>query len=466
MIPLPSRGPLAVAVLVLACPSALAQTDSDPAGPWRLSDALGLPDWFEIKGTLRGRYEAFDEQFRAVGGGEEHIFVHRALVEMTVRDEFLSATAELEDSRVYDGVSNARLNTGIVNNVELLQGYIAGEFTDAIEDGDSLRVQLGRHTMNVGSRRLVARNRYRNTINAFTGFNAQWENKGGVQARAFYTLPVQRLPRTAAELADGDIRFDEERNTVRFWGGHALFPDVAGGMDAELYLLGLDEGDAEGLNTRDRDLITLGTRWQRKRKPGQLFWELESVFQTGESRSSSSSTETLDHEAWFHHVMLGYAFEGENKSRIEALFDFASGDNNPNDGENNRFDTLFGARRFEFGPTGIFGAFARANLVSPGLRFVTKPAKDWELMLTHRFHYLASDRDAWTTSGLVDPTGGSGNFIGTLSEFRVRHDIAPKSLRLEFGMAYLAAGSFIEDAPNATTQDDTLYGYVQTNFTF
>ena len=33
-------------------------------------------------------------------------------------------------------------------------------------------------------------------------------------------------------------------------------------------------------------------------------------------------------------------------------------------------------------------------------------------------------------------------------------------------MAYLSAGSFIEDAPNATTQGDTLYGYVQTNFTF
>ena len=87
-------------------------------------------------------------------------------------------------------------------------------------------------------------------------------------------------------------------------------------------------------------------------------------------------------------------------------------------------------------------------------------------MLTHRFHYLASDRDAWTTSGLVDPTGNAGDELGTLSEFRVRHDIAPKSLRLEFGMAYLSAGSFIEDAPNATTQGDTLYGYVQTNFTF
>ena len=60
----------------------------------------------------------------------------------------------------------------------------------------------------LGSRRLVARNRFRNTINAFNGLNAQWRSKGGAEARAFYTLPVQRLPRSASELHDGDVRFD------------------------------------------------------------------------------------------------------------------------------------------------------------------------------------------------------------------------------------------------------------------
>lgn len=433
-------------------------------GPWRLTEALGLPDWFEIKGTIRGRYEAFDDQFRGGSGGEEHIFVTRSLVEMTVRDEFLSATAEIQDSRVYSGISNATLNTGIVNNVELLQGYIAGEFTDAFEADDSLRVQLGRHTMDIGSRRLVARNRFRNTINGFTGVNAQWKSKSGNEARVFYTYPVQRLPRGSAALDDGDIQFDEERTSVKFWGGHGTFRDVAAGMDAELYLFGLDESDAEGLSTRDRNLKTLGTRWVKPRSAGNLYWELESVYQFGESPQSAAST--LDHEAWFHHATFGYAFRGDTKSRLEVLFDYVSGDNNPNDGDNNRFDTLFGARRFEFGPTGILGAFARSNLVSPGLRFNTKLASDWQLMLTHRFHYLASDRDAWTTAGVQDPTGNSGSYIGTLSEFRVRHDIAPKSLMLEFGAAYYAAGSFVENAAGPASVSDTLYGYTQMNFTF
>ncbi|QDV09727.1 hypothetical protein Poly30_52860 [Planctomycetes bacterium Poly30] len=433
-------------------------------GPWRLATALGTPDWFEISGTVRGRYETFDKQFRTGAGGYQDVFVTRSIVAATLRDTYLSATAEIIDSRVYSGVSDARLNTTIVNAVELLQAYLAADFTDTFEPGDKLRVQFGRHTMDVGSRRLVARNRYRNTINAFTGINAQWESQAGTKVRAFYTLPVQRLPGSAAALRDNEIEFDEEHPSTRFYGVHAELKDVALGANAEFYGYGLLESDGVDFNSRDRNLKTIGTRWNKKRATSEVHWEIESAYQFGES--PSSETQTLDHEAWFHHAMVGYEFDAEGKPRLEALFDYVTGDNDPNDDQNNRFDTLFGARRFEFGPTGIFGAFARSNLVSPGLRFVTKPADRWEVMATQRFHYLASDRDAWTTSGLQDPAGRSGSHIGNFSEVRLRYDLIPKSVLLEFGVAYLSAGSFIEDAPNATDQGDTLYGYFQTNFTF
>lgn len=455
------QSPTAPPAAELPAPSDLpaAAPADEPAGPWRASEALGLPEWFRIGGTFRTRYESFDEQFRAIGGfidpGEVRGFQTRTLLEMTVRDRFLSATAELQDSRIYSGVTNAPLNAGIVNTVEFLQAYLAGEFTDAFEANDSLRVQFGRHTMDVGGRRLVARNRFRNTINAFTGLNAQWKSEDGVEARAFFTYPVNRLPGTGGLNAnDETVRTDEERSTRRFWGGHVKLPDVAAETNAELYLFGLDESVG-----RLRDINTLGTRWAKPRQAGEAYWELESAYQFGE-------TNGLDVNAWFAHATLGYALDDGRKSRAEILFDYVTGDNDPADDTSERFDTLFGARRFEFGPTGFFGAFARQNLISPGLRYVTKPAPRWEVMLTHRFHYLESDRDAWTTSGLQDATGAAGNHIGNLSEFRVRYDLVPKSFRIEFGAAYLAAGDFIDDAPNATTQGDTLYGYVQTNFTF
>jgi len=445
------------ALALLAAAPAAAQSD-DP-GPWRLADAVGAPEWFEIKGTIRTRFENFDEQFRASGGGQQHGLFTRSLLEMTVRDEFLSATVELQDSRVYSGVSDTRLGGGDVNALEFLQAYVAGEFTGAFTPDDDLRVQLGRHTMDIGSRRLVARNRFRNTINAFTGFNAQWESPDGAAVRAFYTYPVRRLPGGQAAREDNEIEADEERPNQRFWGVDAVLPDVAGDTDAEFYYLGLDESDARDFDTADRSLTTLGTRWWRPSDPGTVYWELESAYQFGDRGD-------LDHAAWLQHVTLGYAFEDDMRSQVELLFDYASGDEDPSDGDSGRFDRLFGARRFEFGPTGIFGPFSLGNLMSPGVRYKGRPADRWQLMLAHRLHFLAEERDAWVNSGLVDPAGNSGDELGSLTEFRVRYDVVPRSFRLEFGAAYLAAGDFVDDAPNATTQGDTLYGYVQTVFTF
>ena len=142
------------------------------------------------------------------------------------------------------------------------------------------------------------------------------------------------------------------------------------------------------------------------------------------------------------------------------------GDDSPTDGESNRFDTLYGARRFEHGPTGIYGAFARANIPSPGPRLVTKPAKPLEVMMTYRPYWLASDTDAWTISGMRDASGNSGSFVGHQLEARVRWDVLPGNVRLEAGSAYLFAGEFSKNAPNATFRGDTAYGYLSLELTF
>ncbi len=436
--------------------------------PWRAQTALGLPDWLVVRGSFDARYESLDKRLRAGENGSNQGLFVRTLLSMTVRDTFLEASAEIIDARVFGEPDDARTTTGQVDTAELLQGYIAGRFGDAFGKGDQLRVQLGRHTMDVGSRRLVARNVFRNTINAFTGVNAQWASAGGAKVRAFYTFPVQRLPGNGdiPLLQDGTPEFDEERSAVRFWGLHAALPEALAGGDFEAYLLGLDESDASDLATSDRDLNTIGARWLKKPAAGDMHWELESAFQFGESSAGSGATELLDHRAYLHHATLGYTFPGEESVRLEGLFDIASGDRDPGDGNNERFDSLFGIPRNDFGPTGIFREIARANVVSPGVRALFSPRPRWDVMATLRFNYLASDRDAWTTTGIVDPAGNSGSHIGDLSEVRIRYQLVPDSVRLEFGAAYHAAGSFAKEAPNGNGGRDALYGYVQTTFWF
>ena len=455
----------AAACLLAGSPFAFsAQTES----PWRLSEAVGAPEWFEIGGTLDARYESLDRRLKAGQSGENHGVFTRALLAMTLKDTYLDFTAEVMDARALGAPDDAPTSTGQVNTAELLQGYIAARFTDALAPGDRLRVQFGRHTMDVGSRRLVARNVFRNTINAFTGFNAQWESANGAKARAFYALPIQRLPGNgdAAALQDGDIQFDEERTSVRFWGLVGETPRGPLGSSLQGYLLGLDESDATGLATSNRDLNTVGARLVKAPSPESMHWELESAFQFGESRSSGSSTQDLDHEAFLHHVTLGYMWPGATKLRLEGVFDYASGDKDPTDGDNERFDSLFGIPRQDFGPTGLFREIARANVLSPGARVWMRPADRWAVMALYRRNYLASDRDAWTTTGIQDPTGTSGDHIGDLSEIRVRYDLVPKSSRLEFGVAYHSAGGFAKRASTGNSGRDALFGYIQTTFWF
>lgn len=439
--------------------------DVAPDGPWRLGTALKVPDWLKVGGTIRGRFEHTDERFRLNQNSFNQIFVLRSLLALTIQDEILEVTGELQDSRAYGIPDNRLINATSVNAVELLQGYVAARFTDAFSSGDSLRVQLGRHTMDNGSRRFVARNRYRNTINSFLGLNAQWNSRDTSHVRAFFTHYTVRLPSALEQdrIQDNDIEFDEEFSENTFFGVFGSESDLALNTTGELFYYGLERTDVLDLAVADRELHTIGGRWFRPRARGDWFWELEGAYQFGDSRNARSATEDLDHKAYFVHASAGYEFDADWRPRLEGLFDIASGDDDPDDGENNRYDTLFGARRFEFGPTGIFGAFARSNLLSPGLRFVSKPAKDWEFMFTHRFHYLESDTDAWVTTGLRDPDGNSGSHIGNLTEFRVRYDIEPKSLLLEFGAAYLDSGSFVERVGDG---ENSLYSYVQMNFTF
>lgn len=435
-----------------------------PKGPWKLQDAIGAPDWFEVKGQFRARLENLSERFKLVNGalrdGHGQIVVLRSLLALTLRDEFLSVTAELEDSRAYAFPEDEILSTGQVNAVELLQAFVEGRFTDAFTGGDETRVRVGRQTMDMGSRRFVARNRYRNTINSFLGANARWENNTGGAVEAFFVHPTTRLPGNGDQeaLKNNEVQFDKEFANNRFWGVFGSHEDVAGDTNAELYYYGLDRNDVFNLAVADRKLHTFGTRWYRPATKGEPFWELEYAYQFGTSRSSKSATEDLNHSAYLLHATAGYAFDHSSKLKVEALFDIATGDKDPNDGNNNRFDSLFGVPRFEFGPTGIFRGATRANIVSPGLRLTGDVAEGWTVNLTQRPYYLESATDAWTTTGIRDVTGSSGRHFADITELRVRHPMLNGAARFEFGGAYLASKEFAENLGDGR---DSIYTYVQ-----
>ena len=439
--------------LIYFAPSPASAADT----PWRLGDTLGLPNTLMLSGQHRMRYETLDGQFRTGrAGGDQALMFRTSLLAEISLDRFRIDVEGL-DSRVSLADAGTPLGNTDVNPLDLLQAYVDLSASDLFAKGSKSVLRGGRMTLDLGSRRLVARNSFRNTINAFTGIDWQWTGPAQNRFRAFYTLPVQRL--VDGNPLDNEPEFDRQDADVRLWGLYYAPARLPWGDQGEIYLLGLHEDDRSDLQTSNRELETAGIRLYRQPAAGRFDYQFESIYQFGESRATAATSDVtvLDHFAHFQHAEIGYTFESPWSPQLLLQYDYASGDDRGGDGDNNRFDTLYGARRFDFGPTSLWGAFGRANLSTLGLRLNLKPAERLSAFLALRGFWLADGDDAWTTAGIRNPTGSLESFIGTQIEVSLRWDIIPKSVQVELGGAYLAAGDLMTRA----NKGDASYFYSQ-----
>ncbi|MCI0734364.1 MAG: alginate export family protein [Methylococcaceae bacterium] len=456
-----------VLVLLLGCAGLHAQEKSK--SPWTLHDAAGLPKWLKFSVEQRTRYEGISNSFRANTRGGDQVFAFRTLVFLEATYEQFRVGGEFADSRIDNPTSNTPVNNTLVNEVAMLQAYLAWQSKDFLDSGLGAEIKFGRQTLNIGSRRLVARNAMRNTINNFDGINFILNEGKHWQWWNFVVLPVTRLPTDPQSIRDGIVQFDEENFDTIFAGSFLSVQELPLDSIVEVYFYQLSEDDGPNIQTANRNLSTPGIRWFREPETSEFDFELESALQTGTSRTTTAASNrtTLDQFSYFGHVALGYTFDYPWSPRLLLQYDYASGDADPNDGKNGRFDTLFGARRFEYGPTSIWGAFARSNINTPGVRLLVKPMADLSAMIAHRAYWLAEKRDTWVGSDLRDPTGRSGSFIGQQLEAQMIWNAIPKLLALETGWAHLFKGDFAKNAPRAPVDhDDADYFYVQTTLWF
>jgi hypothetical protein len=412
-------------------------------------------DGFSLSGTTRLRYEAIDGQARAGFNASDDLINLRTTLLAEYRAGPVRVAAELWDSRVYAGDSGTPITTGESNALEPVQLFIEARATNPFGSGSSATIQAGRFLLNLGSRRLVAADDYRNTTNGYTGLRADLSWRGGWKSTLIYTLPQQRRPDSAADLRDNQVALDREGSDLRLWGGLLSRARTAGSATVEASFFHLGERDRPGRPTRDRSLDTASLRAIVEPRPGRADFEAEGIIQRGSTSSSLANNAPRQQvAAWFVHADAGYTFPGPWKPRLSVEYDHASGDR-PG-GRYGRFDTLFGMRRADLGPAGLYNAFGRANFISPGVRVEAVPDKRTDLMATLRPIWLASRTDSFSTTGVRDATGRSGAYAGTQFDGRIRHQLS-KSLRLELDAVLLLKGRFLQDAPNATSKRTTKY---------
>lgn len=421
-----------------------------------LHDKLDLPKTFILSGSSRWRYEALDGQSRAGFALKDDLLSIRTTLLGEYRGDGFRIGAEIYDSRAYGANRGSSISTSEVNALELVQAYVTAKDVALPGFDAKADVQLGRFMMNIGGRRLVAADDYRNTTNSFTGIRVDVESAAGTTATLFYTLPQQRRPDDDASIRDNKVKFDKESFDIRLWGGLVSKADVFGKTLAEVSYYGLAERDMPGQPNRNRHLHTVGARLIREAASGEFDYEFEGFYQFGRVRASSAATAaSLDVSAWFSHAEIGYSFPGPLKARLALEHEYTSGDGRGR--SFNRFDTLYGSRRSDLVPSGIFAQIGRANINTPAVRLEIAPSKRIEAFVLYRAMWLASRTDSFSTSGVRDVSGRSGSFAGHIVEGRVRHWIVPKLLRSEVNVAWLAKGRFLTDAPNAPPPENTRY---------
>jgi hypothetical protein len=464
------RAGLIAATLTVLAGAASSPEAAQPAEPprprveqrgWRLGEALGAPSWLHGTLEVRGRLEHIDDDFRAAAPGASTAFMLRSSLSLEVEPSRLTAGVEVMDSRA-SALASMPLTDTMVNAVELLRAWVGLRVADVFEPGDRAALRLGRLTLDLGSRRFVARNDFRNTVNSFTGVHLEWAGARGAALHAFAVNPMRGAASSSEALVENRVEPDVAQRDTLFWG---LFFGSAPGpwaVRVEAFAYGLHEVDGPTGETANRRLVTPGLRLHRAPRPGAFDGQLEAAVQLGHSRASASPRDTSDlaHLAGFLHASAGYQLVGALRPRLSALIDYASGDGDPADGTNGRFDSLFGARRFEFGPTSLFGALNRSNLVSPGLRAEFVPLRGVDTLVGWRAAWLASERDGWSPGALRDATGASGTYLGQQLEGRVRWHALPQNLSLDVGGALFLRGEFAREAPGGRG-NSSVYLYAQ-----
>jgi hypothetical protein len=427
-----------------------------------------LPPWLYVSASHRTRYETLTTQFRSKGTGGDQQLAIRTLLAIGVKTSDFSFILEGGDSRAFFDDTDSPISTTMVNPAELIQGYLMWEHRDLLKKGDRSSLQVGRLTLDVASRRLVARSKFRNTTNTFSGAEWKLKNAQGNELQLFYTLPINRSPKASYDLKNNHIEFDTPSGRTQFWGISYTNKTLLKNHQLNLYGLRLDEKDSKKMPTANRKLFTAGFILQTLKEEAGLNYLLESVYQFGESRKSTKSKDEIDleHFAHFHHAEIGFSWRSNYFYKIGLEYDYASGDSSNNDNRNGRFDSLFGARRFDYGPTGIYGPFKRSNLNSIGLRVSAKPSQFSEIMSSYRGFWRASKSDGWVGAGISAATNIAPRFMGQQLEVRLRWKLIPQTLHFELGSAYLRPGKFAKIMEPQTFNKNIYYGYAQVSYLY
>ena len=368
---------------------------------------------------------------------------------------------EFQDSRAFNSLY--QLQGQDINETELLQGY--GELylkdalgTDAKGQGRAISIRAGRMKFEVGSRRLIASNEFRNTTNNFEGFRLRLgERYNDVDLDSFLMRPVIRYP----------YAFDQPEWNNWIYGSFLSIRNISPYFTIQPYLIGRHQyGDPlnpSGALKVKRDTQGPGLRVYGNYK--NFDWDLDVMKQFGTVGTISSTypylygytnitnpyggyAQTKQHDAIAYGFDVGYTFaEHPWKPRFSAVYIYGSGNSSPWSSTNNNVDTFYGFNQ----PFSRNDYIGWNNVKDPKVRVEFEPIKDTKIDTAFSAYWLASAAAAWDRANLFAPLGNRGTFMGTEWDIRVRQRVN-QFINISASYARFWPGSFPSSFAPPTAQ--------------
>ena len=187
-----------------------------------------------------------------------------------------------------------------------------------------------------------------------------------------------------------------------------------------------------------------------------LNYDFTFVWQTGEWGNN-------DLDAYGYHLLAGYKFKTVPWiPRVSAEFSYASGDDDPTDGDCGTFDGVFGARDKMYGRMNLMKWM---NLQDAQLNLEFKPLKSLAFKAELHKFWLAEKKDAWYHNQKVyrDKTGKSGDELGVEFDIVGKYTTPLKGLEAQFGYGHFWPGEFVEKVADDVGAD---WCFIQLQYKF
>lgn len=444
--------------------------ESDPPNYVRDLKALGFSglqsvDWINVGLDMRNRTEYRQNDIRRSPTFSEDVpvlFKSRAYFGFEERLGFLGATVEFQDSRRYN--SQFAIDNRDWNPFTFIQAYGELKFKSVLPKDDlgnsrPILVRGGRMTFEFLDRRLIGLNQWRNTTNNFLGARVsigQDKNDWSIDLLALH--PITRVVDSFASTSD----YDTARTDIWFHSAIVHYRKWAPYITIAPHYMGLRQIAGPENGGVDRTIVGPALRLTGWLMNKHLNYDFGAMMQLGTDAGKTKQAHLITAE-------VGYTFtDHKMKPRFSVFYGQASGDADPDDDIDNRFERFYGFAR----PWSADDYIIPENVMAPALRFEFQPFKGFSVDGGYTWYYLQSSTDRFNNllagSNNRDKTGSSGNYIGSGPNARVRFKPLP-CIDIVSGYSYFMIGEFVQNmqtTANSEYAEISNFFYVETTINF